>query len=357
MLIYILVIFLILIFQKRVSSYTRGEEKDKIEMQYLRIVCWILVLLAAFRGITVGTDTAHYWPEYLNMPNRTISDLLEQYADYPGYYLFAKVCSLLHLPIQVLFGLVEGLYVYAIYKFINRYSVEKLYSILGFTVIGLFSFSMAGLKQTMAMAFVLLYYMDLNDKKYIRAILYAVAAYYCHHVSLIFLAGVALYYMRNLKFFYVYLAIVVVVVLWGTNFIWRGMLSLLENDHYSELYKADEGYSSTSMIIYGVLLAILFLFSGRYSRVMKDDSRIMLGMTTLAFAFQAFSFVSSAAFRLSFFFLPFMIVAFPNDFNCIHDAEMRKWAKIGVEILLIFIFIYTNRNGGSVVPYRFFWQM
>lgn len=356
MLIYILVILLILILQNRVSSYARGEERERVEKQYLKIVCWILVLLAAFRGITVGTDTSHYWPEYLNMPNRTIPDLLEQYADYPGYYLLAKACSLLHLPIQVLFGLVEGLYVYAIYKFINRFSLEKLYSLLGFAVIGLFSFSMAGLKQTLAMAFVLLYYIDLNDKKIFRAILFAMVAYYCHHVSLIFIAGVVLYYMRNLRFFYVYLAVVVAVVLLGTNFIWTEMLSLLENDHYSELYKADEGYSSTSMIIYGILLSILFLFSGRYSRVMKEDSRIMLGMTTFAFAFQAFSFISSAAFRLSFFFLPYMIVAFPNDFNCIQNAELRRWVKIGVELLLIFIFIYTNRNGGSVVPYKFFWQ-
>ena len=342
--------------QNSLPEQSLGGRRNKAENRNLRFVCWILVLLAMFRGVTVGTDTVYYWREYLNMPDMSIADVMEQFGDFPGFYLLAKTCSLLHLPIQILFGLVEGLYVFAIYKFINRFSSDKLYSILGFTVIGLFSFSMAGLKQTMSMAFALLCYMSLYDKRYIGAIVFAVAAYFCHHVSLIFLSGIALYYLRNLRFYYVFLVLIVIIVLLGTNYLWSGLLSLLENDHYSELYKADEGYSSTTMQIYGVLLIILFLFSGRYRQLLKEDSRIMFGMSILAFTFQAFSFVSSSAFRLSLFFLPFMVVAFPNDFNCIRDADTRRWVKISVELILIFIFIYTNRNGGSVVPYRFFWQ-
>lgn len=355
MLVYIIVIVLIIFFQLSLPSREMEERRDKIEAGYLKVICLILTLLAALRGVTVGTDTLSYMPEYLNMSSISFVDIFERYSDYPGYYLLAKTCSLLHFPVQVLFGLVEGIYVLAIYRFIMRYSSDKLYSIMGFMVIGLFAFSMAGLKQTLAMAFVLLYHLDLCDNKYIRAIVFAIVAYFCHKVSLIFLAGVALYYIRNFRFFYMYLFVIAAIVLLGTQFIWGELLSLLENDHYS-LYESDEGYSSTSMIIYGVLLAILFLFSGQYRRLRAEDAKIMLGMSTFAFVFQAFSFVSSATFRLSFFFLPFMVVAFPNDFNCIRNAELRRWVRIGVEVILIFVFIYTNRKGGSIVPYKFFWQ-
>ena len=304
----------------------------------------------------MGTDTIGYIESYNAMPKLSVANILILYADYPGYYLLAKTCSLLHLPVQFLLGIVAGIYMYAIYKFINRFSEGKLYSILCFEVIGLYSFSLAGLKQTLSMAFVLLYFISLTEKKYIKTIVLALLAYFCHHASLIFLFGVALYYMRNLRLYYLYLSIVVLVTLLGTRFIWTNMLDMLENEHYSELYLEDEGYSNTTMIFYGVCLLFLFLFGRNYMKRRPKESRVILGMSTLAFAFQSFALVASAAFRLSFYFLPFMIVGFPNDFNRISDANTKRIIKFAVAFMVVFFFVYANRNGGSVVPYRFFWQ-
>ena len=347
MLIYILVILLILILRNNVIGLSSGIQRNMTEDRYLKIVCWVLVLLAALRGSSVGTDTIAYIWDYNNMPNQSYAEVMAKTADFPGYYLFAKTCSFLHFPVQLMFGLLEGFYVYAIYKFISRHSEDKLFSILGFTVLDLYAFSLAGLKQTMSMGFVLLYFLALEDKKYVKTVILALAAYYCHHASLIFLIGVALFYMRKMKLFYAYLTAMVVVTLVGTRFLWTGMLQLLENDHYSELYFEDEGYSSTTMIIYGVLVAVLFLFSKGYRQQKVEESKVMLGMSTIAFVFQAFSLVSSAAFRLSYYFLPFMMVAFPNDFNRIANADTRQWVKMGTIFVLIFVFVYTKYPIGS----------
>lgn len=356
MLIYILVLFLILFLMNNLSGLPAGKLRYKTELHYLKVVCWVLVFLAALRGSSVGADTFGYWQNYtIGMPKRSFALVFATNADYPGYYLLAKTCSFLHFPVQLFFGIVEGIYIYAIYKFVNRYSRDKLYSILCFTFIGLYSFSLAGLKQTLSMAFVLLYFMALQDGKYIKTVLLFLAAYFCHHVSLIFLGGVALYYLRKTRLFYVYMAAVVLVLLFGTEFVWTSMIDLLENDHY-KLYMQDKGYSSTTMIFYGVLVIILFLFGRGYMQKKKVESKIMLGMSTLAFALQALSFVSSAAFRLSYFFLPFMVVTFPNTFNHIGDSEIKKIVKFAVGFMIVFFFIYSNRNGGSVVPYKFFWQ-
>lgn len=356
MLIYLLVILLILLLQNHLLGLPEGVLRDKTESRYLRIICYILVLLAALRGSSVGTDTIAYIENYIGISNFSFAEVFEKYEDYPGYYVLAKTCSLLHLPIQFLFGIVAGIYIYAMYKFVNRFSEGKLYSILCFVVIGLYAFSLAGLKQTLSMAFVLLYFISLTDKKYIKTVVLALLAYFCHHASLIFLFGVALYYMRNLKLYYLYLTVIVVVTLLGTKFLWTNLLVLLEDEHYSELYMEDEGYSTTTMIFYGVCLLFLFLFSRNYMKQHSEESRIVLGMSTLAFAFQAFSLVSSAAFRLSFYFLPFMIVGFPNDFNCVGNTNTKRFVKFVVAFMVVFFFVYSNRNGGSVVPYRFFWQ-
>ena len=356
MLVYLLVVLLILILQYQVHGIQSQVRRDKTEDRYLRIVCWILVLLAALRGSTVGTDTISYIQEYDAITSYSFTDILTEKADYPGYYILSKICSLLHLPIQVLFGIVEGIYVYSIYKFTSRFSEDKLYTILCFEMIGLYAFSLAGLKQTLSMAFVLLYYMALIDKKYIQTAALAVVAYLCHHASLIFLFGMALYIIRNWKIYYWALAGLVLFSLLGTNFLWTNMLNLLENEHYSELYMADEGYSNTTMIFYGVLLLMLFLFSGNYRKQRKEESKVVLGMSTLAFVFQAFSLISSSAFRLSYYFLPLTIVGFPNAFNKIDDKDAGKIVKFAVLFMIVFMFVYSNRNGGSIVPYLFFWQ-
>ena len=117
---------------------------------------------------------------------------------------------------------------------------------------------------------------------------------------------------------------------------------------------ADEGYSNTTMIFYGVLLFMLFLFSRNYREQEKGEARVVLGMSTLAFVFQAFSLISSAAFRLSYYFMPLMIVGFSNAFNS--NKYNGKIEKIAVAFMIIVFFVYSNRNGGSVVPYKFFWQ-
>lgn len=354
MLIYILVLILILFLMINLSELSAGKLRYKTEQRYLMIVCWVLVLLAALRGISVGADTIAYWQNYtLGMPKKSFAMVLATNADYPGYYLLAKTCSYLHFPVQLFFGIVEGIYIYAIYKFVNRYSKDKLYSILCFTFIGLYTFTFAGLKQTLSMAFVLLYFMALQDKKYVKTVLLFLAAYFCHHASLIFLGGVALYYCRNLRLFYVYMAAVVLVLLFGTQFVWTSMLDLLENDHYSNLYMQDKGYSSTTMIFYGVLLVVLFLSGRRYMQKKNIESKVMLGMSTLVFALQALSFVSSAAFRLSYFFLPFMIVGGSNCFHYIGDSDTKRWVKFVFAFMILFFFFYANRNAKG---YTFFWQ-
>lgn len=356
MYIYIILILLIFLFRNHVLAYPEGDKRSQFETKYLKIVCFILILLAALRGSTVGTDTKYYLVDYSNISWYSFKSIVfDQYRDYPGLYLLAKICSVFHFPVQLFFGIVEFIYVYAIAKFINRYSEDKLYSMLGFTFIGLYSFSLAGLKQTLSMAFVLFYYMALVDKKYVKSFLLALAAFFCHQASLVFLMGVFLYFIRNFKLYYSYLIGIVAVSLFGTAFLWKNLLILLDNDHYMR-YVVGKGYSTTTMLFFGAYLLFLFLFGRNYINNKKEESRIFLGLSTMAFSFQAFALVSSAAFRLSYYFIPFMIVGFPNDFNCIGNNDTKRFVKFIVAFMIIFVFIYGNRNGGSVVPYMFFWQ-
>lgn len=359
MLIYLLVIVLILLLKNNLLNIPAGQLRDKTEEKYLRIICWILVLLAALRGSSVGTDTITYLSDYYyRIPSFSFSDIInDHFKDAFGLAVLAKICIMLHLPAQIFFGIVEGLYVLAFYAFTKQYSTDKLISVLFFFTIGLYSISLAALKQTMSMAFTLFFFLSLKDKKYIRTVLFAYIAYICHPASSIFLFGVALYIIRNSKLFYYFLFAIVIVCAFGTSLLWSTMINILENEHYATYLSDDIYYSNVSLIFYGVLLSFLFLFSKDYRKKKKEESRIMMGIACLAFAVQFIASISSTAFRLSYFFLPFMTVALPNCFNCMGNIELRRLVKTIVAFMIVFFYIYTNRNGGSIVPYRFFWQV
>ncbi len=64
MLIYLLVILLVLLLQDHLLRLPKRASRHKMEVKYLKIVCWILVLLSAFRGSSVGADTIGYIENY-----------------------------------------------------------------------------------------------------------------------------------------------------------------------------------------------------------------------------------------------------------------------------------------------------
>ena len=107
-------------------------DRQYLELNYLRVVCFILVAIAALRSTSVGSDTYTYVDNYLNMSFTSFRDILYEKADFPVYYLLSKICSVLNMPVPLFLGLIECIYIYSIYRFIKAFSEDKLYTILCF---------------------------------------------------------------------------------------------------------------------------------------------------------------------------------------------------------------------------------
>lgn len=64
----------------------------------------------------------------------SFSDIFDRWDTYLGYYVPSKLFSMLGAPQWLWFGFVELVYAFAVQKFINKYSADKLLSILVFVV-------------------------------------------------------------------------------------------------------------------------------------------------------------------------------------------------------------------------------
>lgn len=354
MIVYAFVILLIVLFRYRLDNNFIGRPDYYKETKSMRIICAIFVILAAIRGREVGADTISYIATYNSDIEMSLGQVIQKHGSIGGGYFFImKIFSMTGLSVHWWFAVVELLYISSIFQFIQRYSKDKLMSLLCFFTMGLYSFSLAGLKQTLSMAFVLFAFLALIDKRYMAATLLGVLSFWCHSAASIFAFGLVFYFIRNSRMYYFYLILFSVIILLSGDSVWVNSINLLEDEHYSELYtETDSLYNANTFIFYILCLFIIAFSWRRYASDNPDECRILSGMTLVAISFQSLATSFSTAFRVAYFFLPFMIVLIPNSCNYFGNDNSKKVLKIGICILCIFWCLYTGRNN----QFTFFWN-
>lgn len=354
MIVYAVVILIILVFRLNLDNSLVGNPKYDVETKYLKIVCAILALIAGLRGNSVGADTYAYVCDYENVKNMSFAHVLELSGTIgAGYYWFSKAFSLTGLSVHWWFGVVASFYIYAMYLFIQKYSKDKLVSLLCFFTMGLYTFSLAGLKQTVAMGFMAFSFMSLDDKKYLKAIILGTIAYWCHSATSIFTFGILLYFLRNRQSYYVFLFSFLILVLFVGDWLWQTSIELLSDDHYTELYShADNIYSAWTFVFYLLLVGFMVFSWRKYNNDRPTEAKLLYGMTMLAVTFQSLATSFSAAFRVAYYFLPFMIVLVPNSCEYFVDYRSKNIWKAILCAICIFWMLYSGRDS----VYKFFWQ-
>lgn len=331
------------------SSYHKHAQYIRISRSLTVVVCIILVLLAAFRAPSVGNDTPAYILDYLNLHHYSYKTLLERYEGYGGYYILSKIFDNLSMPVYVWFGFVEALYVSSMYLFIKKYSSDPLLSILVFITCGLFMFSLAGMKQTLAMGFMMYSFLNFADKKYILSITFALLAFTCHATVLIFLFGYFLYFFRNSKFYYYIVIGCVLTVIVASEWLLKSMVSSFGNEHYEIYLNFNNTYTASTLIFYAAIVGLSLFGYKRYSALDPSASKVVFGFSIIACSLQSLSSVLPDAFRLAYLYTPFFMGLIPNSISAIKSYGNRTVVLLTMIICLVVFFLYTNR----FTPYKF----
>lgn len=342
---YYVLVILILILYKEFNTRNLSYDNERRENLYCYLICAILVLLAAFRSDDVGTDTFGYRLsyEYLGKYD-SISSLINRYTiDYFGYYGLSKLFHMMNMPVQVWFGFIEAIYLYALMLLVNRFSKDKIFSLLVFVTIGLYTFSMAALKQTLAASFIYFSFIFFIDKKYLLCVVFLILTYYTHQAALIFLFAFPSYLLRNSKYFVAVCFISCVFIYFYSTLFIGAMLDTLGNEHF-RAYDTDKSeYSYVTFIFYATITLLCYLNYRGYKNNCRGDSRFILGMSSLACGLQLLAGVSPSLFRLANMYAPFMMALLPNTtyYGVRDDKLILKLILMGC---IIFYFFYAGRN-------------
>lgn len=342
MLLYISYVIIALIFWFSLNN--SGKENSLSAKKAMYFLGAILVTIAACRSYKMCTvDIGVYISDYEQLMYKSFSDYLQWGDESQGAYALSWLFyHLTGWSVQFWFAAVALFYTFSLCYFFRKYSKDYVFCVILFFAIGLFSFSLNGIKQTVSMSFAILAWVKTDQRKYVWAVILYILAFWCHAASSVFLLSFALYFLRETKIYYRLLIVFSIAVAFFGPILWSEGIGLLNNEHYESYTNESLGYTATTLIFYIVLLGSAIYYYKLYSSENNNESRIMYGNAIMAAVLNSLCVVFSTAFRLSYYFLPFMIVLLSN---CSYQNKKSNMLfKALMLAMILFFFFYTGRD-------------
>lgn len=358
---YALLVVLILL-----TSILMGGNREH-NKKYVIVACSLLFIIYGLRDTyRIGGDTTS---SYIGVFEKMHAASWAGVLDYSGgtnvgFYLMTKAFSeYIRYDYQLYISLISLFVTVCFARLIYRYSPSPVQSILYHFGLLLFTFHFSALKQSIAMAILMLAFDQLVERKPVKFILIVLLAGQFHLPSLAFLPA---YWITKVKPGRAFLVVLGIVLL--LTYLFRNQLINLLNS----MYKDTEGEADLSGITFlrtKALIMVIIVAAAFFFRMpVKEDVvyNALLEMMGIAIVFQTFCGYSNNFERLADYYFQFSVVFIPMVFDRNADRKtLFNWRFIDLlntasPFLFCSFAIYRFVNHMSSLswysPYRFFFQ-
>jgi hypothetical protein len=351
MILYALILVIILILkslsQKRIiqnNQLVRANRKV-----YIYIISIILITILGLRNITVGIDTFNYYNQFNSIKLFDLTQTLDVKVE-QGYRLIQFIIGRLFGDFQFLLIIVAIIYISVVSYYIYKYSENPMLSYILFIVFDFYTFAMSAIRQTIAIAIIMIAFHYIKEKKLFIFLLLVFVASLFHITSLIFLPC---YWFNKFK---INMKTILFFILAGSILIiFRNYIQLLLNNYARIEYATSEtgGYKIYILMFVTTFLGIFYMKPFINEKEINKYLLFMMIASVIIFPLIKFNPVMM---RLYYYFFIFMIIYIPNILKVIEDKFIRVIGG-GLYVLIGAIWFFT-----SVIPtehlesYLFFWQ-
>lgn len=319
-----------------------------------------LILLAALRDYSVGTDLNNYIPGFLYIGEYFWNGLYDwggnsPYYWEPGYMLLNIVIYKLSINPHIFLALIGLIVVVSFIRFIAYNSPIIWLSLFIFVSFGYYLSSYNILRQYLAIACVLKGIQTLIDgrvKSYIFWVLIAItfhATAFC-----VFLLYPLTKFKANLKYFVVFLTIMSLCYFFCGRYILAYFVDIFYDTYSDDMVKGQGGMMLTLLVV----ITFVGLWVIQKSQVEKFELRVLSHMMILACALQLWSLDFSLFSRMVLYFQLALIVFIPSVLSLLKNKYLGLYGQFIVAILMFvyFVCIFSENDLNGVIPYRFFWE-
>lgn len=315
----------------------------------------ILILVSGLRSYYVGTDDTLIYSTFFERDyNKSFEDIWQSELKDPVYYIFIKCISLIFgHDFHIVLIICAIMYVIPVCILIKKESPDPMFSFILLITMGFFFFSMNGIRQSLAMGFLMMAYFPLKDRKLLKFVLLVAMAACFHKTALVFLIA---YPMSKMGFnklsLLCYLGLFIVCLLMGKTVMNYITSSMAEYDQRLQSYEIGRTTLTYSGLIQLLLLTIFPLIYYKKLLAKNRSTNILFQLMFLAIIFQSMAGVIAEMFRIAMYFSVYMIILIPRTISVI-PAKNRS--MIGV-MLLSLLLVYFLFIGAGRIPYKFYWQ-
>jgi hypothetical protein len=353
-----LVIFWLLLYLIMRNSAFQGKQ-GRLWFSLLSGVAIFLVM--GLRHPDVGTDTNQYLFLYNNRSLDMLSLEIFKFDEW-GFYTINTVINILGFENQGYILVVSLIISLSFSLFFYKYSKNILLSFYLHLTIGLFSMSMSGLRQTLAVCLILLAFHFFIKRNHIVFFALVLVAYTFHHSAIVFLP---VFLLRNV-IISKKRGILLLVVVTSTLFfreLFTPLIELVAPDRYLERYDliSDAYHVNPLLILIAIAIPTVCLFFwNNISKLEKKEKELYSNLFILScinILLNILSLNSNMIGRLSFYFIPFIVILIPNIISGIRNKRLRIIAIYFCIILPLIQFITSTPGGAyNIDQFKFFFQ-
>ncbi len=266
------------------------------------------------------------------------------------------------LIIATLVAVTLGLLIY-------RYSPSPFWSYVMYIAMGFYMFTYSGLKQAIAMSFLILAAMAMFENKLWKFLLYTMVGGFFHAPALIFLVAYPFCRQRlNRRYF------LVLIGLFAALFLFRTQIVNFMNDIY---YEDKDTVTATKEVGGRFIMMLLIMAMGIVLRPLKKWDRVYFqtfNMMVLAAALQTMSVYGNVFSRLSDYYYQFIALyvpfilqpgrsqarEMPQYRNQIFYWEPKNYLLLGIGIIMFSLWYYNNYidSGWAMLQsFQFRWEI
>ena len=326
-----------------------------------------LFLVLALRDPLLGVDNAVYMSGYEYISDLRFTDMISRlhliktseliypYSFEGGYVLLNWIISAFGIGFHGFLILHAAFCIFAFSKFVYRYSENYCLSFLLFIALGFFTYQFGILRQTLALAILLLSVPFIQQRKPFGFFLLCFVAFTIHRVAIIMLPLYFLSCIKLTKKRYVFALFALLAFSLASPILISSISSLATKIFGKNIQLQD--FSLNAMFLSMVAFAVLILLFHVFEKMAKDESgnNILIWFFLWTIAVEVIGLYSDLIARA--IYIPYIaIVALvPNVLENYKNKNIVKWGKLAVAIFSFIMMIWFLKDD-FINPYIFFFQ-
>ncbi len=329
------------------------------KLQYCILIGVAFALVTGLRGVGVGADTTGYYLGFESL--KRIDTLARLYVNCKndfGYFLFTWLLGKMGAPFWVVTLLVGAFFYYAVSRIIYKFSEDVCLSYLLLMAFNFFQFSMTGIRQTIALSFVLLVIYDVyNEKlKLTKTIILILLGSWFHLSCLFALIFIPIALSKKPS---TSVTLLITIMVLGLGFVFRSslvtiLLELVQDTRFNEFTVVNSGGGITTYLVYLALYVLGLFYYKKYCENFPKG-QVDFKILFLGVLFLGLVPVQSILFRLAWYFSIILIVYLPRLLNTLNIKE-RAVMQLIVYASVIYMYFFITKGSAAVLPYSFFWN-